>query len=90
YKKIDDNVYIFDGAIEIEQLSKVLSTDIETDEYTETLGGLITNTLGVVPDGKQKLSVTINNILFNVLSVEDRRIIKVKATILPSQDEYNE
>lgn len=86
FEKIDNNTYLLDGGIEIEQISKLFDIEMESDQHTETLGGLITNTLGYIPEDSTVPIITVNGIEFTVLEVEERRITRVKAVRVLSEE----
>ena len=64
-------------------VERLLETDLEADEDTDTLGGLIANTLGRIPGDGENPSVTIAGVEFTVLLAEDRRIMRVQARRVP-------
>lgn len=82
-KKIDDSTYSLDGSIDIEDVEELFDINIVADEDTDTLSGFIVDTLGRIPLENETPSVTIENVEFTVLLVEDRRIVRVKARKLP-------
>lgn len=77
--KIDDNTYSLDGGILIDDVEHLFGLDLVENEDSDTLGGLIANTLGRIPSEDENPTVTIENVMFTVLLVEDRRIVRVKA-----------
>lgn len=86
-KKIDANNYSLDGGLSIEEIEKLFSVDFEVDEDTETLGGLIVNTLGRIPTENEFPTVALCGIEFTVEKVEDRRVERVHAKVLPKAEE---
>lgn len=83
-QKLDDNLYSFDGGVSIETVEEIFDADLGADEDTDTLGGLIANTLGRIPSDGEILSVVIAGVEFTVMVVEERRIIRVRARKLPA------
>lgn len=83
YQKIDDHTYTFEGKTSIHDLCKVL--DVEPDFFdeikgeNESLGGLILELHNSLP--KTGDEVAHNRYTFTVLSVDNRRIKKVKVKI---------
>ena len=89
--KLDDETYLLSGAIDLEKINRLFRTKMEHDEDTDTLGGLITDTLGYIPDDNENPTLVLNGIQFTVVLIEDRRIIKVKAKIQsPPQEDLSE
>jgi putative hemolysin len=77
---IDDNAYIFDARVDLDDLNRLMATDLPTDD-SDTLGGFIYTELGKVPAvGDQ---VFFGEIDFTVESVSGRRIRKVRVERRP-------
>lgn len=76
--QIDENTYSLDGGILVEDAEKILKAELSDDD-SDTLGGLISNTLGIIPSEGETPSIVIGNYKFTVMSVEDRRITRVLA-----------
>ena len=81
-EKIDDHTYIVDGQYYIDDLNDELQLNLESEEH-ETIGGLIIDLLGEIPDEdeKEKRIVEFQNCTFKIESVKDRRIDKIKLYI---------
>lgn len=77
--KVNDRVFTFDGGTELEDVGKALDTVFEESEDYDTIGGLLIHLLGHIPAEDEEVCVTVNDIEFTVLLVEDRRIMRVKA-----------
>lgn len=84
--ELSDGTYSLDGAIQLKKLEELLDTDFEIDEDTDTLGGLITNTLGRIPSENEHPVVTVNDIEFTVAKAEERRILRVIARKIPKTE----
>ncbi|MGI6177769.1 MAG: hemolysin family protein [Eubacterium sp.] len=83
YFKVNDNSYIVNGMESLDDLNEELSTDLES-ENSETIGGLIIDLLGEIPDEDDiNRVVKYKNYVFTILSVKERRIEEVKMEILP-------
>lgn len=83
-EKIDDNTYMIDGQFYIDDLNEELLLNLESEEH-ETIGGLIIELLGEIPDADetQERIVEIDRCTFKIESVKDRRIDKVKLYVTP-------
>ncbi len=77
-RKIKDKVYIVDGNTKIIDLERAVDKEIDGD--SNTVAGLIMHYLQKIPQAGDK--VKIKDITFEVLSVENNKIQKVKV-ILP-------
>lgn len=91
FRKIDENTIICKASIEIEEAFEALGMEEVAeqleDEGYDTVGGLIINTLARIPEKGEKASIEYMGVKFTALEVADRRIVKVKAEILPKTDE---
>ncbi len=79
--KLDDNTYIFDGITDIEDVEDTLDIKFPEGDY-DTLAGFVISRLGYLPSEEDKEArVEFENIVFTVLSVEERRIDEIKAEV---------
>lgn len=84
--KIDADNFDFDGAILLDELEDVLGIEIPENTDYDTLGGFIMDILGRIPDESEHPIVLFGNVEFTVLLVEDHRIARVHAKILPKPE----
>ena len=91
FHKIDENTIICKASIQIEEAFEVLGmaevVENMEDEGYDTVGGLIINKLARIPEKGENASVEYMGVRFTALEVADRRIVKVKAEILPKTEE---
>ena len=89
YKKLDDNNYIFEGKLMINDVCKIMNIDLNTfDELrgeSDSLAGLVLEIAGEIPQVNQVIST--DEFEFTVLDVAKNRIVKVKLTIKERGDE---
>lgn len=80
--QIDENTYLIDGQYYIDDLNDELFLNLESEEH-ETIGGLIIDFLGEIPDEDEteQRIVEFDHCTFKIESVKDRRIDKVKLYI---------
>lgn len=90
-EKIDEKTYLIDGAMDLDDINEELGIELESDN-SETIGGLIIDILGEIPDEdeKEERIVEFENYVFKIESVKDRRIQKVKLYIMPKKEEQEE
>lgn len=86
--KINDNIYTIDGTTDIDEVDELIGATIPEGDY-ETIGGFIISQLGYLPTDGNLDTYTYENIKFTVLSVEGRRIEKVKIEIMPRETKDN-
>lgn len=89
-KKIDENTFMIDGNVSLDDLEEDYGIILESDS-SETIGGFIIDNLGEIPTesdlgkemdfGKYKITIT---------SVKERRIDKVKLVITATKEKTEE
>ena len=82
FSKIDASTYTIDGGAELYEVSELLDVDLPEGEY-DTVGGLIIDRLGRIPQEGEHPSVRIAGIDFTVEKVEERHIERVRAVKVP-------
>lgn len=83
---IDSDNYDFDGSVSLDDISDVLGIDVPEDTDYDTLGGLIMDLLGRIPEEDEHPAVTYENVEFTVMQTEEHRIEKVHARRLPVEE----
>ncbi len=76
--KVNDNTYILEGDMEIEDLNKLLGIEISDEEY-DTVAGFIIDKLGHL--GKLGERVSLDEITFIVDKIKKFRITKVRVIV---------
>jgi putative hemolysin len=83
YTKLDDNNYIFEGKVPLNDVCKVLDSDLDDFEdvrgESESLGGLLLELFGRLPNASE--TIEHKRFIFRVLSADNKRIKKIKITI---------
>ena len=87
--KIDENTFTVDGTIDIEEIDELIGKELPEGDY-ETLAGFIMDELQCIPKDGEMNEVVFENVKFTVLSVEDRRIEKIKVEITPVENDEND
>jgi putative hemolysin len=88
YRKLDDNTYIFEGKILLNDFYKIF--DLEDDPFqevrgeSETLAGLLLELTGEIPQKDQ--TVRFENFLFQIESADKRRIKEIRVVIDAKHD----
>jgi CBS domain containing-hemolysin-like protein len=73
-KPIDDNTFLVNGRLPIDELSELLDVELPDAEW-DTVGGLVAGLLGQVP--KRGQEVTFEGLTFRAERVQGRRIAQV-------------
>lgn len=84
-KKVSSNHYVVDGAAIIEDVSNMIGVELD-DSENDTIGGLIMDELGYVPDEDENPSVTINNVKFTIKKMDDQSIDKIDIIVLKQEN----
>ena len=84
---LEDGSYLLDGSTDLEEMEKFFHLHFDVDEDIDTVGGLITNTLGAIPGDDEQPELTIERLHLKVISVQDQRIERVKATVLTENNQ---
>ena len=80
--QVDKFNYIVKGSTSIKEINSNIGLEIDelSDDY-DTLGGMLINRLGYIPEDGFKRKIEIDDVLYNIIFVEDKRIKKVKITL---------
>ena len=81
-EQLSETVFTIDGVTDLDEVEDELGRTLPKGDY-DTLAGMIISHLGYIPSEDETPSVEVNHILFTVLTVEDRRIEKVRVEKLP-------
>lgn len=87
--KINDTTFTVEGNTDIDEVDELVGAEIPQEDY-DTLAGFIISRLGYLPKDGDMDTVEFENLKFTVLSVEDRRIAKVRIDITPRDEEDSE
>jgi len=74
-KKINDNHFLVDAKIDLDELNDELNMDLPVDQSYESLGGFIFNLIGSVPEKKQEIEYGIYK--FIIEKIDRNRIREV-------------
>lgn len=77
YAVIDDSTYTIDGTTDLSEVDRLLDTELPEGDY-DTLGGFLIDRLGHIPLENEHPSVELEDFVFTVERMEDRRIEKIR------------
>lgn len=88
---ISEDVYHVNGSISIKEFNSETSAEIDedSDDY-DTIGGFIISKLDYIPNDGERPVVEQDNLIFNVLRVEEKRIKELRVEVLPVVSDDNE
>ncbi len=84
HHRVNETEHLVDARIHLDDFNELLDVQMP-DELGDTLGGFIYGQLGKVPEPGENFEA--ENLYFEVISVIDRRIRKVRVIVLPGAEE---
>ena len=88
YSRIDDNTYVFEAKISINDMCKFMEIDLSVFEQArqdaDTVGGMLLELQGEMP--KQGDVIVFENYKFIIESADKRRIKRIKVEVMHEQD----
>jgi len=90
-EQIDENTYLIDGQYYIDDLNDELFLSLESEEH-ETIGGLLIDFLGEIPDEGETEDriIELDNCTSKIESVKERRIDKIRLSITPRSENQSD
>lgn len=89
YKKLDENNYLFEGKLLINDMCKITSIPLETFEVirgeSNSVAGLVLEIAGKFL--QQNEMISFENFEFTVIQLDKKRIQRIKLTIHPKEEE---
>jgi len=83
-QQISEGVYVVDAQMWVEDINENIAIDLPTDESYETVGGLLIDRLGHIPQHPgEKAEIDGGRVTLVVVQMHGRRIVKVKCIIRP-------
>jgi len=83
-QQIADGVYVVDAQMWVEDINEKIDISLPTDESYETVGGLLIDRLGHIPQHPgEKVEIEGGRVTLVVIQMHGRRIVKVKCVIHP-------
>jgi putative hemolysin len=79
-KKIDDSTYLVDGMATIDELNYQLDLNLYSENY-DTISGFLIDHMGTIPQENDDRTIEIDNLVFKLESVKNKRVDKVKLYI---------
>jgi len=79
-RKVDNNTYIVNGLLSIDELNDHLDLNLVSEQYN-TIGGFLISLLGCIPKINENKTIEYGNVVFKIEEVKERRIGKIKICI---------
>jgi len=75
-EQIGEHIYDIDGTAAVAEVCEQLDIELPEGEY-DTVGGLVLDALGRIPDENEHPSIKVGNVEFTVGEVEENRIVSL-------------
>lgn len=76
FERVDENTWVFDAMLRIEEVNEEMGIDLAADNGVETLGGYVFERLGEVPEVDDEIRE--DGLTLTVVEVEGKRIKQVR------------
>lgn len=87
-QELDDNIYLVEGSMKLDDINDALDTEIESDDY-DSIGGIIIESLDRLPEDNEEVLLE-NGITLKVQGIDQNRIMKVLMTLPEEVEEAEE
>lgn len=84
-QEIEDNVYLVEGSMKLDDINDALETELESEDY-DSIGGIIIEALDRLPEDGEEVTLA-NGIALKVQGIDQNRIQKVLMTIPDEPEE---
>ncbi len=88
-KKLDDSTYLIDGMVTLDEINNHLDLQLYSENY-DTLSGYLIDHMGTIPQENDDRTIEIENLVFKLESVKNKRIDKVKLYVGKKEAEQTE
>lgn len=79
-KRIDNNTFIVDGMLSLDDFNEYFHVNIENENY-DTISGFIIDLLGRIPKSTDEENIEYENLIFKIEEIKEKRIQKIKVYI---------
>jgi CBS domain containing-hemolysin-like protein len=83
-QQVDEHTLECEASLLIDDLEDALEVELPQDEGYDTVAGFVTAQLGHIPQADE--TYTWQNIQFRILEATERKISRLRVTVLPDQD----
>ncbi|WP_239253675.1 hemolysin family protein [Listeria ilorinensis] len=77
FTKINDNLYIMDGKLSIDDFCEMLDVEIPA-KGVDTIAGFVLTLLGDIPDEGSQVEVEYESLKFTVLEIKNARLVSIR------------
>lgn len=79
-RKIDDNTYLVDGLVNIDDINDKLNLNLPSEHY-DTVGGFVMDLIGTIPVEEEEYVVEYGSLVFKVEKIDEKRIELIKICV---------
>jgi putative hemolysin len=79
-KKLDNNTFILDGMLSVDDFNEYFNMNIESEDY-DTISGFLISLLGRIPKSAEEKNIEYENLAFKIEKIKDKRIEKIKVYV---------
>jgi putative hemolysin len=79
-KKLDDSTYLLDGMTTLDEINNKLDLQLYSENY-DTISGYLIDRMGTIPSENDDRTIEVDNLVFKLESIKNKRIDKVKLYI---------
>ncbi len=84
--ELDENTYLIPGMTNLYVVEDLLNIHFPTEDF-DTLSGFVIGQLGYIPNEDEKPEVELENIVFKVEKMNDKRIMQLRASVMEKTEE---
>lgn len=89
YEQLDDNTYLINGMLSIDEVNDIMHTELPEDELEfDTISGMVLSLSGKMPEVGDE--VEFDGVQFRIEEVDDKRITKIRIKKQPDEAEEQE
>lgn len=89
YEKINDQEYMIQGRMLIDEFNEVFDTNLHMSDV-DTMAGYLITALGTIPDEGEKLSFKVDNITLTSEEMEGSRVLKIRVVFSEIHEQNEE
>ena len=77
-REIDENTFLVKGTTPIDEVEELFDAKFAENNNYDTIGGFIIGQLGRIPDENERPKVIVDNFVFKIEKIDDKRIELIK------------
>jgi putative hemolysin len=76
-EKIDDNTFLINGAVSLDEVQEALGVNLPVNDY-ETLSGFVIGQMGRIPEKGDTSTIEFNELMLKVEEVDEKKVSKIR------------